>query len=143
LSPSVVSRPIDDEYEGFPGHVEFQHLTLQLLQSLLPHDETDDLTPLLIEALSTIMRLDPLVVSEGNALDMAFHFFASAPQVPAVASLAYTLNFWVLRKIWCVGGLRSEGMLSWLGKAVELMQVASSRGKDDALIPVTIPAFCS
>jgi len=123
--------------------VEFQHLTLQLLQSLLPHDENNDLTPLLIETLSTIMRLDPLIIGDGPALEMAFHFFASAPQIPAVASLAYTLNFWVLRKVWCVGGLRSEGMLNWLAKAVELMQAASSRGKDDTLIPVTIHTFCS
>lgn len=123
--------------------MEFQHLTLQLIQSLLPHDENDELTPLLIETLSTIMRLDPLIIGDGTALEMAFHFFASAPQVPAVASLAYTLNFWVLRKIWCVGGLRSERMLNWLGKAVELMQAAGSRGKDDALIHVTILIFCS
>lgn len=135
----VQSRPIDDEYDGFVKHTEFQRLTLQLLQTLLRNDN-DDLVPLLVEVLSTILRVDPLIVGESNAMDMAFHFFSTAPEIPNVSGLVGTVNFWVLRKVWCVGGVERERMLRWLGRAVELVGLASSRGKDDAFILVPTPS---
>ena len=70
-------------------------------------------------------------------MDLAFYFFQNAPEVPNVAGLAETLGEWVLRKVW--GVERVGGQITWLGKAVELVSVASERAKDDAFIPVRFP----
>jgi hypothetical protein len=51
-----------------------------------------------------------------------------------VVGLAETLGEWVLRKVW--GVERVGGQVAWLGKAVELVRVASEAPKDDPFIPV-------
>jgi hypothetical protein len=136
LGPGLETRPADDEYPAFRDHILFQHLTLQLISTLLP-TENDDLIALTSETLSLILRLDPAIVLDSEAIDLAFYFFRNAPEVPNVAGLADTLGEWVLRKVWGVETV--GGQVGWLGKAVELVRVAGERAKDDASILVRTP----
>jgi hypothetical protein len=91
-------------------------------------------------------------VKTTTAMEMAFHFFMTIPENPTVAdTLIHTIENFVLQKFWSdafdeaedegkpwtttMARMRENEMV-WLGKTVELMQAASSRGKDDALVQV-------
>lgn len=130
-----------EDVSGFPHHQDFQTLTLQLLESLIPLD--NDLSPLLIQCLSYILRLDPQIVQTSRAMDIAFHFFLNTPQIPAVQQdLAFTLETWVFKKLWTDAfdhgrGSWGDRALEWLSTAVEMVNIASGRPKDDALVIVS------
>jgi hypothetical protein len=71
-------------------------------------------------------------------MDLLFHFAATTPENPRVRSdvpgtMAFT--FTVLR-LW----MREEGMgevaIRWVGKAVEMVNLASQRGNGDAFVEV-------
>jgi len=93
-------------------------------------------------------------VKKTTAMEMAFHFFMTIPENPTVAdTLVHTIEHFVLQKFWSdafddseeegkpstmtMERMRENEMI-WLGKAAELMQAASSRGKDDALVQVIV-----
>lgn len=136
-------RPLDDEYDGFRDHEQFQSLAIQLLESLVSVDQ--ELFPLLIEFLSCILRVDPMIVTTTSAMDMALHFFLTTPEYPATRhDLTATFELWVLRKLWSVAyddeetEVMGEMEVNWLVKVVEMVQTASSRHKDDPLISVLL-----
>jgi hypothetical protein len=129
-----------EDISPFPHHQDFQTLTLQLIESLVTMDS--DLSPLLVQCLAYILRLDPQIVQTSRAMDIAFHFFLNVPQIPAVRNdLTFTLETWVLKRLWTEAfnhGMESWGdrAMEWLGQAVEMVNIASGRQKDDALVIV-------
>jgi hypothetical protein len=132
-----------EDISPFPHHHDFQTLTLQLIESLITMD--NDLSPLLVQCLAYILRLDPQIVQASKAMDIAFHFFLNVPQIPAVRNdLAFTLETWVLKRLWTEAfnhGMESWGdrAMEWLSQAVEMVNIASGRQKDDALVIVFPP----
>jgi len=129
-----------EEVSGFPHHQDFQTLILQLIESLIPLD--NDLSLVLAQCLAYILRLDPQIVHGSRAMDLAFHFFLNGPAIPTVRhDLVFTLETWVLKKLWTEAfnhgmGTWGDRALEWLSQAVEMVNIASGRTKDDALVIV-------
>ena len=77
-----------------------------------------------------------------KAMDLAFHFFLNVPEIPAVRhDLVFTLETWVLKKLWTEAfnhgmGTWGDRALEWIGQAIEMVNIASGRQKDDALVIV-------
>ena len=132
-----------EDISPFPHHQDFQTLTLQLIESLIPLD--NDLSSLLVQCLAYILRLDPQIVQTSRAMDLAFHFFLHVPEIPAVRhDLAFTLETWVLKRLWTEAfnhgmGTWGDRALEWLSQAVEMVNIASGRQKDDSLVIVFFP----
>jgi hypothetical protein len=107
----------------------------------------NDLSPLLAQCLAYILRLDPLIVQTSRAMDIAFHFFLNVPQIPAVRNdLTFTLETWVYKKLWTEAvdhGMKSwrDRAMEWLSQAVEMLNIASGRQKDDPLVIVFSPLW--
>lgn len=128
-------------WEESTNDAEFPKLTIQFIQSLASVDA--DLSSLLIDCLGVMLRLDPLIVNTTVAMDLALHFLMTYPANPMVRDeLLELLDKEVLRKVWSPEdtgkGSLGDRELGWLGKAVEMVNIAAQRPKDDSLTPVWI-----
>jgi hypothetical protein len=146
LSTTYQERPLE-EYDRFRNHEQFQSLSIQLIESLISVDQ--ELSPLLIEFLSCILRIDPLIVTTTSAMNMALYFFLTTPEYPVTRhELTLTFDFWVLRALWSVAydddekETMGEMEVNWLVKVVEMVQTASTRHKDDPLVSVLLTCVC-
>ena len=133
-------------------------MMLRLIESLL---NLQELSSVLIESLSIILRLDPFVISRTDAITrpdiitLCFHFFMATPENPKISELLMpTLKDYIIRPLCPVHRPKPlmsskdqfiiplseieyrEIMLKWLSKAVELIQISAQRQKDDPLIIV-------
>jgi hypothetical protein len=89
-----------------------------------------------------------MIVNSTQAMEMTFHFFLTTPENPSTRwTLLDTVESLVLRKLWNVafdeeengkGSGKGERELRWLEKAVEMLQTAGNKGKDDPLVPVCL-----
>ena len=129
--------------EDFINDAEFPKLTIQFIQSLVSVNA--DLSSLLMNCLGAMLRLDPLIVNKTAAMDLTLHFLMTYPENPMARNeLLEVLDTVVIRRIWYIEDSDEfsvgERELGWLAKAVEMVDVASQRGKDD---PLTVVSNCT
>jgi hypothetical protein len=132
-------------------------MTLLLIESLF---NLREVSSVLIECLSILLRIDPFIISRNASLTrpdvmaVCFQFFVNVPENPKISEcLLPTFKDYIVRGLSPVHhgkiGVNMNGftqslseeeyrqvMLKWLSKAVELIQMSSQRQKDDPLILV-------
>lgn len=83
-----------------------------------------------------------MIVTTTSAMDLVFHLCLTVPEYPGTRhNLVQTLEALVLRKMWSEAIAKEapslgETPIQWLVKAVEIVNVAAQRKKDDALTTV-------
>jgi hypothetical protein len=83
-----------------------------------------------------------MIATTTSAMNIVFHFCLAVPEYPGTRhDLLQTLENFVLRKIWSEAFAKEapslgETSTQWLAKAVEMVNVAAQRKKDDALTTV-------
>ena len=100
----------------------------------------EDLSSLLIFCLSCILRVNPMVVTVTNAMQLTFYFFTHNPENPICQfTLCETLENFILPSLRTAEDEHTsfaELRIQWLSKAIEMLNLASQRSKGDPLITV-------